>query len=515
MKRLLGLCICICLLPRMVSGADFSTEQYYREGQRFDKSRNFFQAARYYYQGIQRTSLLSEKALGYAYASNSLTALGLYQSASYFFLQAIGSADDKAIRTALYSAPVLIENLGSAIFKKYLLRYTKPEQYAPEQKDYYLYILTQDHLFGQRPQQVLTWSSQISRNFVNYPSVLFLRGTAQLIVNQVDAGVETFKECANIVESASYTRGSTRDEVQELKNRCIAGVARGYYQARNYVEADRWYDQVEVGSFVWPQVQYERAWNAIARGDYNRALGRLISYRAPSLTWFQDSEVDMLRALSYLQMCIYDEVEKETDFFTSRHTGVGDQVKTLLVKSSSGSVPALVKLFALGADAAANKVQSTKPIHQIMNRFVRSPYFIRLVQTGNRVRSELSFLDTQGQAGKQGIGAFLKEALEWRWQTAQELGGVFVRDRLSTEYKALLGNVQTMDIVKLEMLRRAKSKLEASDINASLDVWGNKKRGSLGRPRIRDDQYFWDFNGEFWADELGDYVLALKPECGT
>ena len=28
-----------------------------------------------------------------------------------------------------------------------------------------------------------------------------------------------------------------------------------------------------------------------------------------------------------------------------------------------------------------------------------------------------------------------------------------------------------------------------------------------------EKQYFWDFNGEFWADELGDYVFALKSEC--
>ena len=25
--------------------------------------------------------------------------------------------------------------------------------------------------------------------------------------------------------------------------------------------------------------------------------------------------------------------------------------------------------------------------------------------------------------------------------------------------------------------------------------------------------YLWTFNGEFWADELGDYVFSLKSEC--
>ena len=30
---------------------------------------------------------------------------------------------------------------------------------------------------------------------------------------------------------------------------------------------------------------------------------------------------------------------------------------------------------------------------------------------------------------------------------------------------------------------------------------------------VRKKQYFWNFNGEFWADELGDHVFSLKSEC--
>jgi hypothetical protein len=65
------------------------------------------------------------------------------------------------------------------------------------------------------------------------------------------------------------------------------------------------------------------------------------------------------------------------------------------------------------------------------------------------------------------------------------------------------------------MLRRSRSQVEklGADLNAGQDVWGQKKRGSLGRPYTKDNQFFWQFNGEFWADELGDYVFALRPEC--
>ena len=66
-----------------------------------------------------------------------------------------------------------------------------------------------------------------------------------------------------------------------------------------------------------------------------------------------------------------------------------------------------------------------------------------------------------------------------------------------------------MAFIKLEMLRRAKDKLIGKN-----EVGVERGRGNR-KPKRRDDQYFWTFNGEFWNDELGDYVFALESECGV
>ncbi len=198
-----------------------------------------------------------------------------------------------------------------------------------------------------------------------------------------------------------------------------------------------------------------------------------------------------------------------------KYTKVGQEMKGFLDQSADGSTRSLVTLFEKGIQAMNNKVQSENQMDQVMNRFVRSPYFVHIARTGERVRMEMNYLNTLGDAGKKGLGGMLREVLVWRWQTAQEVGGIFVRDRLSTEYKNLLANISTIDIVKLEMLRRSRSQVEKLNdtLNNGEDVWGQKKLGSLGRPALRDDQMFYSFNGEFWADELGDYTFALRPEC--
>jgi hypothetical protein len=65
-----------------------------------------------------------------------------------------------------------------------------------------------------------------------------------------------------------------------------------------------------------------------------------------------------------------------------------------------------------------------------------------------------------------------------------------------------------MTYIKLEVLGRRKEQLYF----ASNDV--NRSRGDIRYLKRNDKQYFWTFNGEFWADELGDYVFSLKSECG-
>ncbi len=515
MKRITSFLLTGLMLSVVTQAAEYSPEAYMREGMKYEKRSQYFQAARYYFQALQKSGSEQQKANAYAHISNALIAQGLPQSASYFYLKAISNGDDRAIRLALLGTQALVDNLGSILFKKYAMKYTKEDQYPPAQRDYFLYFMAQDHLQGARPNDVVRVVNDMNATFPNYPSALFLRGTAHLMLGNIDMGIQDFRNCVRVSEDNRYTRFSTRNETRELKNRCIAGVARGYYQAKNYVEAENWYDQVEIQSFVWPQILYERAWTAIARGDYNRALGRLVTYKAPGLSWFHDSEVEMLRAISYLQLCIYDDVEKESAAFMQKYGKVGTQLKSMLDEGASGSTRGLVRLFQRGMDAMNNKVHSEDPIHQVMNRFVRSPYFVQLAKTSEKVRREQLYLNGIGEAGRRGLGGFLRDVLEWRWQTAQEAGGIFVRERLATEYKALLSNVATVDIVKLEMLRRSRSQVEmlSSNLNAGQDVWGSKKKGSLGRPPIKNWQYFYDFNGEFWADELGEYTFALRPEC--
>ena len=52
-------------------------------------------------------------------------------------------------------------------------------------------------------------------------------------------------------------------------------------------------------------------------------------------------------------------------------------------------------------------------------------------------------------------------------------------------------------------------------------IYSNKKliadrsRGDISNVKRNKFEYFWTFEGAFWADELGDYSMGLKSNCQT
>jgi cytoplasmic iron level regulating protein YaaA (DUF328/UPF0246 family) len=88
---------------------------------------------------------------------------------------------------------------------------------------------------------------------------------------------------------------------------------------------------------------------------------------------------------------------------------------------------------------------------------------------------------------------------------------MFVKNSLIDYHSQLISNFEKMAFIKLEMLKRAKDQLvyKNSPHKNGLRDWGNEK------PHRQDYQYYWSFNGEFWNDELGDYVFGLESQCGS
>jgi hypothetical protein len=484
----------------------------------------YFTAARIAFNDANRSSLPAEKAMSYAWAAHSLVKAGLDQSALYFFIRTLQLRDRGANQKVLELAPLFLERSGADFLKKFLIQYTRAEDYPADAKNAFHLAIARDRLLQGDDAGAVKAASLVASAHPLHPLALQIRGAAEVMQNQLSKALEDFKLCE--------LKASQRDQARELQSpelagrwlefrknasrdlgaRCIADQARVLYELGNFEEADRCYDRIAKASFVWTDTLFEHAWNSYSRSEYNRALGKLVSYRSPSLRFVFNSEVDVLMAQSYLALCLYDDAAKVIEGYNREFGSLAKEVKAFL-DANSGDARVY---FTLGRKVLQEKLHSEIRMNRFLNRFVRSPYFQALSLSFDRVAAEraaiqrLDALHPETKTGPAaGFPGFLNAALDWRVRMIQLLGGVFVRNSMLDYYQILIADLEKMQFMKIDSLSHQKKRLlDPAGASALERARGNRI------PERRDDQTLWSFNGEFWNDEIGDYVFALESECG-
>ncbi len=496
-------------------------------------SGQYFSAARLAFNDANHAPNNSDRAMAYYWVTESLVRAGLDQSALYFFVRTIQIQDRVVSRKVLEMAPLFIERAGTDVMRKFLLKYTRSEDYSPRARNAYALVVTKDRLLKGDYAGAISAAQQISSNSPLYPVGLQMKATAEVMLNQVAAGIQDFGACAdtadqrNVIESGSIEAELAKtqptamlakwnvlkkDAARDLRARCTAGQARALYESQDFEEADRMYDQIPKSSFVWTDTLFEHAWNSYAREEYNRTLGKLVSYKSPALEFAFNSEVDVLMAQSYLALCLYDDSFKVIEDFHRKLGSLARDVKYFVETNPTDARP----YYTLGRQAVTDKLHSDKMMHRFLNRFVRSPNFQAMVLSEERASAErvaIARMDASRPETRTGSGAgfpgFLNVALDWRVRSIQLLGGIFVRNSMVDYHQYLISDLEKMQFMKIDILGHQKAKLMEPELaNAAERGRGNRI------PVRRNDQYLWSFNGEFWNDELGDYVFALESECG-
>lgn len=476
----------------------------------------YFRAARYAFGALENER--GSRPAAYALAAISLIHARLYNSATYFFIRTLQSGDREAIRQVLPGTQDLFLHVSPDLLRKYLIRHTQYDDYDAMNRSAYLYSLGKDALLSGQNERAIGYLNGISEDSPIWPFALELRGSAYAIKGDGEMAIEDFRSCVR--HAAGITRGyhgdsprhrQAENEADDLASRCQADVARTLYQMDRFEAADRAYDRIPKSSLVWPEILFEQAWNSFARQEYNRSLGKLVSYKSPLLSFVFNPEIDVLRAQSYLALCLYDDANDVINEFNGRYASIGEGVKGFV----EGHNHDLEAFYQAGRSALRDSIYSKEGMNPMLNQFVRGPYFVGLVRSEADLAAEQAAIvrfDRIQTGGRHdpsmGFPGFLTQVLNWRRRTIHSLGGIFVKNSLMDYHSSLISDFEKMSFIKLEMLKRAKDLLVYRHRKVPDRSWGNVK------PERRSYQYYWTFNGEFWLDELGDYVFGLESECG-
>ena len=343
--------------------------------------------------------------------------------------------------------------------------------------------------------------NKIPRGHPARPFALLLQGTLYSLMKNPQWAINAFTECVGESrrQERRYRIKTRKRQLRINKDTCTAGIARTQFWQKKYEQANLTYLDIEKESVIWPEILFEEAWNSFYLKNYNRTLGKLVTYKSPVLNYVFNPEVEILRALSYLELCLYSDAKKTVDEYYKKYEKSSLRMANFLKRQGRD----YRKFYFLAKDRGKGELSGNSLLDQLLKAAIEDPAYKELYGSFQRSKLELVKIKSIEDARLRRV---LKSGLKETIVVQRDLIGAYIRKRLLLFVGQINKSFRGMSYISLEIIKLRKDKL--------LGIQGeNRSRGDINNLVRTEKQYFWTFNGEFWADELGDYVFSLESKC--
>jgi hypothetical protein len=334
-----------------------------------------------------------------------------------------------------------------------------------------------------------------------YPESLLVKGTAYHLAQDFDRAIKTYKKCSDVaygwekrIEDEEKNKQMRYFAV--LKETCTINIARIYYKQQNYKLAIKHYEEIPKTSFKWPYTLLEKAWANYNIGNYNRSLGILMTYNSPLLESYFMPEAEVLKALNYYKLCLYEDALAVVDKYYNTYSPRSSALKSVIKKQGSK------KLYFFEMMFSSIKDQEKE------NKYLRN----MITQMTKRIKYNLdlnSYFTMNAEIYRANKSANLPLLVKMQKDLKEQINH-YVKVSMYKFINEIHSLSSEMFNLKLEILSR---KRELAYKNKTFNK--DRSRGDFKNIKQESNEDFWTFKNAFWADELGDYSFALTSTCKT
>ena len=332
-----------------------------------------------------------------------------------------------------------------------------------------------------------------------------IKGTIRNMERKNIEALNLYQSC--VKKSAALESSANGEKLKRyynyLKETCIIRTARIKIEEKKYEDALVTYEQIDKRSYKWPYVLMDQAWAHYYLKDYNRALGLTVTYKAPLLQSYFFPEAEVLMALSYYNLCLWDDSLKVVDHFYDVYQPKAQALKDILGKNKASNTYFL-DLYYADTETREN-----------LNPFIRN----LVTQTRKQVKFNLDLSSLKAAKDELALLKRLKNKNDFTENMESNLGqtigfisakiNFYIKKEIFTFINEIHKHSFSMFNLKLELLSKKRDEI----YNAKALAEASRARGSDSNVNRKSNQYFFDFNGSFWADELGDYSFGLQTAC--
>ncbi|GDX78427.1 hypothetical protein LBMAG42_02380 [Deltaproteobacteria bacterium] len=441
------------------------------------------------------------------YMGMSLYDLGMFHSAQYYFIEVLKKGTGNPyFKYALPKLVAIYKYTGDVTDLEKVVAKISPDDYPKSARNQLYYLLGVQLYEQDKLSEAKKMLGQVSEKSDLYTRAAYLIGVIDNKQGKLKSAVRSFSEVAkSSVEAPTLQELEQLDRLRELS---VLNIARIYYGIAQYDQAKEYYSQVPRDSVYWAEAQFEGAWTAFMLSDLNYTLGEILTVDSP---YYADvefiPEATVLRALTYFNLCEYEDVNRTLLDFEQTYTPIHQELKDVLKTYSSEEGKAL-------ADQAYERYFEGKG-----ETVLPKPLFTRLLrdQQLSGLVSHLALLDKEEELIK-------SQKSQWKGAVGEELIKIIAdsRERLKTRAgKALLRNMVTLAKQLGDLIGQAQIiRFEVVDAQREGYIYAQSHIDLKDTSKGQNIDFatspkfiYWPFNGEYWKDELGWYHYTEQAKC--
>jgi outer membrane protein assembly factor BamD (BamD/ComL family) len=454
-----------------------------------------------------RPELKAYKGLIYLTLGKIFLELNFPQIAAWQFANVIMVNDQNYNKKALEYLSIAADRLGDETILNYAVSKMKISEFPAQEKDMLFFRMGEIKFRNKDFKGAIEAFDRVTSDS-NYSEMAdYMSGSSFASLNDTNAAISKFE--ALLANKRRAVTDNTRVST-------IMALARAYYQKKDWFHSLEYYRRVPRDHNLWHNALFESAWANLRDGKFRSALGIFHSLHSSYYDDFYVPESLVLRAIVYLYICKYDEVNKVVGLFERSYGDVQARLTNFLRSTNDPRAYydeiehglLMKKMIQDGKKPAEGRIPY-RVIRHILGKpdIERGLDYLRklFVERQQLENMSVGFLESP-------LGKYTIKLLIGRIKTAQKLIGIKAKIHMIYMKGELKDLDEQVSYLRYEMIGLQKDMLKKKISGQAVEA-----------PKIDDDSDrsyyvkngydYWPFQGEFWLDEIGNYFYVGKQSC--
>ena len=350
-----------------------------------------------------------------------------------------------------------------------------------------------------------------------YVNAKFFEGIAYIRMRQARPAIASFRAIIDAIEGGDVEGVEDEDR---MRNLAWISLARVFYTAANRTgddgetaidgrllgQAVEAWNTVDQGSEYWLPALFESSWAFFLADEYARALGNVHTIFSP---YFEDSyypEALVIKAVTFFVNCQIENAGAMIGLFHERYDPVRAELESLLAGFEDNT-----QFFEFLGQVRAGEANLSPAVRGIVASALSDRTLLRNVEYVRVLEGEETRLaDAPAEFQNSSLGARILQDVAVAKSFAVDQTGDIARGRYNRLIDELADLTNQIDTVEIEILTYQRGQV-AQETQDQLQGGQGTAGGDV---EVDEEHQLWEFNGEYWRDELGYYRQQVSNRCG-